>query len=318
MKEYYRVMLGRKSIFAKECRDKGFIFGNFDIDQDLTNSLPEDLRDFNKEFIPIYLQKNPEKSKFSAGSSCGFLWTISKKIKKGDIVFSPDGEGNYFVGEVTGDYQYIPDSDKPHRREVKWGSEKIDRADMSQELKYSTGSIGTVCQISKYKKELEKLIKGEDFNSVITTTDETIEDPTVFALEKHLEDFLVQNWNQTPLGKKYDIYKDEENSGQQFPTDTGPIDILAISKDKKEVLVVELKKGRASDAVVGQIQRYMGYVTECIAEDTQQVKGIIIALYDDKKIKFALKVAPNIDFYRYEVKFNLIKEWEEIRIGSIS
>lgn len=301
-------MLGRKSIFAKECRNKGFIFGNFDIDQDLTNSLQQDLRDFNKEFIPIYLQNNPEKSKFSAGSSCGFLWTISKKIKKGDIVFSPDGEGNYFVGEVTGDYQYIPNSNKPHRREVKWGSEKIDRADMSQELKYSTGSIGTVCQISKYKKELEKLIKGEDFNSVITTTDETIEDPTVFALEKHLEDFLVQNWNQTPLGKKYDIYKDEENSGQQFPTDTGPIDILAISKDKKEVLVVELKKGRASDAVVGQIQRYMGYVTECIAEDTQQVKGIIIALNDDKKIKFALKVAPNIDFYRYEVKFNLIKE----------
>ena len=301
-------MLGRKSIFAKECRNKGFIFGNFDIDQDLTNSLQQDLRDFNKEFIPIYLQNNPEKSKFSAGSSCGFLWTISKKIKKGDIVFSPDGEGNYLVGEVTGDYQYIPNSNKPHRREVKWGSEKIDRADMSQELKYSTGSIGTVCQISKYKKELEKLIKGEDFNSVITTTDETIEDPTVFALEKHLEDFLVQNWNQTPLGKKYDIYKDEENSGQQFPTDTGPIDILAISKDKKEVLVVELKKGRASDAVVGQIQRYMGYVTECIAEDTQQVKGIIIALNDDKKIKFALKVAPNIDFYRYEVKFNLIKE----------
>ena len=50
------------------------------------------------------------------------------------------------------------------------------------------------------------------------------------------------------------------------------------------------------------------FVTECIAEDTQQVKGIIIALNDDKKIKFALKVAPNIDFYRYEVKFNLIKE----------
>ena len=90
------------------------------------------------------------------------------------------------------------------------------------------------------------------------------------------------------MGKKYDIYKDEENSGQQFPTDTGPIDILAISKDKKEVLVVELKKGRASDAVVGQIQRYMGYITEFITEDTQQVKGIIIALDEDQRIKFAL------------------------------
>ena len=40
-------------------------------------------------------------------------------------------------------------------------------------------------------------------------------------------------------------------------SDTGPIDILAISKDKKTLLVVELKKGRVSDNVVGQIQRYI-------------------------------------------------------------
>ena len=61
----------------------------------------------------------------------------------------------------------------------------------------------------------------------------------------------------------------------------------------------------------------MVYATEFIAEDTQQVKGIIIALDEDQRIKFALKVAPNIDFYRYEIKFNLIKEWEEIRFDWI-
>jgi restriction system protein len=141
----------------------------------------------------------------------------------------------------------------------------------------------------------------------LISTDESIEDPTVFALEKHLEDFLVANWSQTPLGKGYDIYQDEDNSGQQFPTDTGPIDILAVSKDKQEVLVVELKKGRASDSVVGQIQRYMGYIAEEIAEEHQRVKGVIIALEDDLRIKRALKVAQNIDFYKYEVKFDLIK-----------
>jgi restriction system protein len=66
-----------------------------------------------------------------------------------------------------------------------------------------------------------------------------------FALEKHLEEFLVQNWQQTELGKNYDIYQEDgEIIGQQYPSDTGPIDILAISKDKKELLVVELKKGR--------------------------------------------------------------------------
>ena len=44
------------------------------------------------------------------------------------------------------------------------------------------------------------------------------------------------------------------------------MDILAISKDQKELLVVELKKGRASDVVVGQVQRYMGYALDELAE----------------------------------------------------
>ena len=112
-----------------------------------------------------------------------------------------------------------------------------------------------------------------------------IEDPSEFALEKHLEDFLVTNWDQTELSKKYDIFEEGEFSGQQYVTDTGPIDILAISKDKKELLVIELKKGRASDNVVGQVQRYMGYIKEEIATSEQEVKGVIIAFDDDQKIK---------------------------------
>ena len=43
-------------------------------------------------------------------------------------------------------------------------------------------------------------------------------------------------------------------------------------------MVVELKKGRASDSVVGKIQRYIGYVSEFVAEEYQAVKGVIIAL----------------------------------------
>ena len=239
--------------------------------------------------------------------SGGFLWTICKGIKVGDIVLSPDGKGKYFAGEIQSDYRYSPGANLPHQRQIHWFDEKIDRSEMSDALKKSTGSIGTSSYIGKYREELEGLIRGEVPKPVLVSTDETIEDPAVFALEKHLEDFLVKNWNQTPLGREYDIYQDEDNSGQQFPTDTGPIDILAVSKDKQEVLVVELKKGRASDSVVGQIQRYMGYIAEEIAEEHQRVRGVIIALEDDLRIKRALKVAPNIDFYRYEVKFDLVK-----------
>ena len=58
--------------------------------------------------------------------------------------------------------------------------------------------------------------------------------------------------------------------------------------------------------MVGQIQRYLGYVQEEIAEDHQRVRGVIITLDDDKRIRRAIQIAQGIDVYRYEVKFNLI------------
>lgn len=85
------------------------------------------------------------------------------------------------------------------------------------------------------------------------------------------------------------------------------MDILAISKDGKRLLVVELKKGRASDAVVGQTLRYMSFVEEMLAEDDQSVHGVVIALEDDARIRRALKMVPNIQFYRYQISFKLVK-----------
>ena len=71
--------------------------------------------------------------------------------------------------------------------------------------------------------------------------------------------------------------------------------------------MIELKKGRASDRVIGQIQRYMGYIKDEIAEDGQEVKGIIIAFEDDQRIRRALSVTNNIEFYRYGINFSLIR-----------
>jgi restriction system protein len=300
-------MLGAKSVHATECRAGNFIGANYGIYQDLSSKLPDQWREFNKVFIPVYQKSNPEKTKIAAGLACGFLWTISKGIQKGDIVICPDGTGQYYVGEVTADYFYVQGQVLPHRRSVYWFEKSIARSDMSEALRNSTGSIGSVSDITKYHEELERLINGETRPTIIST-DETVEDAATFALEKHLEDFLVQNWDQTALGKHYEIFKEDgEIVGQQYPTDTGPIDVLAISKDKKEILIVELKKGRASDSVVGQIQRYMGYVLQELAEPHQKVKGIIIALEDDQRIRRALAVAPNIEFYRYQVSFKLEK-----------
>lgn len=306
MKAYNRVMAGSRSVHAAQCFNEGFIGVDYQIDVDLTGRLPENWRDFNREFVPIYMASHPDKSKIAAGLACGFIWTLSKGLRQGDIIITPNGDRRYKAGEIISDYYYAPGSVLPHRRKVRWFPDLFDRDDMSQDLQRSTNSTGTCCDISSYAEELERLIGGQRPPAIVAS-DQTIEDPAVFALEKHLEDFLVSNWDSTELGRKYNIYTvDGEMVGQQYPSDTGPIDILAISKDGSELLVVELKKGRASDVVVGQIQRYMGYVLDELAEPNQRVKGVIIALEDDTRIRRALRVTQNIEFYRYRVNFTLI------------
>lgn len=306
MKAYNRVMAGSRSVHAAQCFNEGFIGVDYQIPVDLNGRLPENWRDFNREFVPIYMASHPDKSKIAAGLACGFVWTLSKGLRQGDIIITPNGERRYKAGEIVSDYYYVPGNVLPHRRKVRWFPDLFDRDDMSQDLQRSTNSTGTCCDISSYAEELERLIGGQRPPAIIAS-DPTIEDPAVFALEKHLEDFLVSNWDNTELGRRYSIYSvDGEMVGQQYPSDTGPIDILAISRDGAELLVVELKKGRASDVVVGQIQRYMGYVLDELAEPNQRVKGVIIALEDDTRIRRALRVTQGIDFYRYRVNFTLI------------
>ncbi len=309
MRTYYRIMLGAKSMHAAECFAGNFIGADYGITEDLTGKLPDAWRDFNEAFIPVYLAAFPEKTKIGAGLACGMLWTVAKGVQTGDRVLCPDGTGQYHVAEVTGDYYHAPGEILPHRRPVTWLPNTIARADMSDGLKNSSGSVGTVCNLSKtgHAEEVALLIGGTP-PPAVTTGEGPVEDLAVFAMEKHLEDFLVKNWAQTELGQHFDIYEEDGALvGQQYLTDSGPLDVLAVSKDKKRLLVVELKRGRASDTVVGQILRYMGYVQEELAEPGQEVVGAIIALEDDPKMRRALSMTPMISFYRYKIDFYLVK-----------
>jgi restriction system protein len=301
-------MLGKGSVHSEECFAGNFIGADFGIYEDLNRKLPDEWREFNKAFIPVYQKCDPAKSKVSAGLACGALWRVSKGIEKGDIVLCPDGAGSYRVGELSGDYYYAGGQILPHRRKVNWLSPVIARSEMSESLQNSTGSIGTVSNVTAHRDEIDRLIAVAPIVATILPSTSVIEDPIAFAMETHLESFLVENWSQTELGRDFSIYEEEgEAVGQQYETDAGTIDVLAISKDRKRLLVVELKRGRATDVVVGQVLRYMGYVDEQIAEDDQTVEGVIIALEDDQKLRWALSAVPSISFYRYQVSFKLQK-----------
>src|SRR5262249_25914134 len=152
-----------------------FIGADYGIDVDLSNQLPDNFRDFNEKFIPVWLQKNPGKSKISAGLSCGQLWAVARGMQTGDVVLSPNGQGAYYVGEIAGGYTYRPGAVLPHRRPVQWLGGTIKRDEMSEGLRNSTGSIATVCEITKHAAEIDRLIAGNKPAAVVAT-DETIED----------------------------------------------------------------------------------------------------------------------------------------------
>jgi restriction system protein len=309
MRNYYRVMLGRKSVCAQACFDGNFIGADYDVQEDLTGKLPEASREFNDRFVPVFLSNHPNKTRIAAGLSCAMLWTLAKGMAKGSLVLCPDGSGRYRVAEIVGDYYYAPGEILPHRRPVQWLTPVIERTHMTESLRNSISSIATVVSITKepFIEEIEGFIGGTKSPSLIAT-DSSVEDPIAFAMERHLEDFLVANWSNTELGRHYDIYEEDgELVGQQYPTDTGPLDVLAVSKDRKTLLVVELKRGKASDVVVGQTLRYMGYVQEELAEEGQSVRGVIIALEDDQRIRRALAMTPTIEFFRYEISFKLVR-----------
>ena len=121
----------------------------------------------------------------------------------------------------------------------------------------------------------------------------------IFYMEKQLEDFIVDNWNETDLGKKYDLID------QQYRTDVGIIDILATDKKTKSHVVIELKKNQTNDEVLGQIKKYMGWVK--VHKKDENVIGIVVAKQFDKKFYYAMQMEKDVYPLEYEVDFKLKK-----------
>lgn len=77
--------------------------------------------------------------------------------------------------------------------------------------------------------------------------------------------------------------------GRQFPTDDSNIHLLMQDKNRRYV-VVELKKGKTEDGVVGQTLRYMGWVRENLSK-AKVVRGIIVVAKGEitNKLEMAIK-----------------------------
>ena len=126
-----------------------------------------------------------------------------------------------------------------------------------------------------------------------------------FTLEYQLRDFLAQNLEVISVqGKKLSVYVDAtDRDGVEYPTDVGPIDILAVDETGAFV-VFELKRARSPDRAIGQLSRYMGWVKHTIGKD-QQVRGVIVAKTISQNLRYAATVVPDVSLFEYEVRFTL-------------
>ena len=206
------------------------------------------------------------------------------KTKISDFIDNPFRYGDSFVYK-----HYVPqikDKDVVFCRDDK----TITEDELLQELK----------EIVNFFKECLNIELKDEKSSMSTG---------LFYMEQQLEDFIIENWNETEFGKDYDlIYEDGDLKSQQYMTDIGRIDILAIDKKKGNYVVIELKRNQTSDDTVGQILRYMGWIQE--KKGDENVKGIIVAGKFDEKLYYAQKRAKDIEIFTYEVNFSL-KEYKK-------
>lgn len=153
--------------------------------------------------------------------------------------------------------------------------------------------------LNTYRNSLDLEVRDE--TSVVSSG--------LFYMEKQLEEFIIDNWNDSEFGKTLDlIYEDGLLKSQQYKTDIGVIDILAKDKATGSYVVIELKRNQTSDDTVGQVLRYMGWVTENLKE--KSVRGIIVAGKYDEKLYYAQNMIQAVDVFLYEVQFKL-KEYKK-------
>jgi len=115
------------------------------------------------------------------------------------------------------------------------------------------------------------------------------------SIENDLKNFLADNI--------FVVEKGLTLIQKEFDTkEVGRIDLLC--KDQKgNHVVIELKKGRKSDEVVGQTLRYLGWVEKNLKS---KVRGIIIVNEPDERLQYALSPLKNlIELKFYKVNFEI-------------
>jgi restriction system protein len=278
----------------------------FDLANNLISIGWKELGDVSKmnheELSKIIALTYPDKPPQTKGLYANMIWAFYHEVGPGDFVIARRGLKTLAaVGRVTESAFYSPGKNpfhgNPHFLKISWQEKPRDKVFPSVVFQ-----MQTLAELSE--EQFRNLLEGSGAQDT-PEVPEGVEDHNAFVLEKYLEDFIVSNF-ETIFKGQLKLYEDAEgNDGQQYQTDTGRIDILAVEPKSSSFVVIELKKGRPSDQVVGQVLRYMGWVKKNLCTNGQAVRGLVICRDPDPKLTYAMEMTRNIDVRYYSVSFKL-------------
>ena len=152
---------------------------------------------------------------------------------------------------------------------------------------------------------LGSLVLWDEYTRRKTRTEKPAKPSLDEILERHLEEYIVQHFSDLFPGWRiysdnpHDSMDDQKLSGIRLRTNiAGEIDLLCIV-DKNNFVVIELKRTRAPDRVIAQVDRYINWIKKHKATPDQDVRGIIIARTFSDFLTYSLSRREEIDIWAY-------------------
>ena len=155
----------------------------------------------------------------------------------------------------------------------------------------------------RIKKRYEDFLAGRTPEQETGDETEGTPDPeqaVEFALEAHLRDFLARNPEKIEPGLR--LHSSEESTGVEFPVDGGRIDLLAVDRTGKYV-VIELKLSQGRNKTLGQILYYMAWVDKTLGNGP--CRGYIIASDIGDDLALAVALVPRVSVAKYRMSFSI-------------